>query len=96
MKPLLKLRFLVSTLAALMLSLAALPALAASGPGTVDPAFNSGRLAIPDSTLETEGGHRRFGTNTPGSNFPPIDPEPQTQMAATLFSTITLIADSIL
>ncbi len=49
MKLHLKLRFLVSTLAALVLSLAALPAFAASGPGTVDPAFNGGTPAIIDS-----------------------------------------------
>jgi hypothetical protein len=94
MKPHLQLRFLVSTLAAFMLSLTTLPALAT--PGDVDPAFNGGRPAVPGSTIETEGGHRRSGTNALGSNFPPIDPEPQTQMSATLFLTMTLIADSIL
>ncbi len=48
MKLHLKLRFLASTLAALALSLAALPALAAPGPGAVDPAFNGGTPAIID------------------------------------------------
>ncbi len=49
MKHRLKLRFLVSTLAALMLSLAALPALATT-PGTIDPGFNGGKPVVLDLT----------------------------------------------
>jgi hypothetical protein len=54
MKSRLKLRFLVSTLAALALSLAALPALAA--PGDIDTTFNGGTPVVldlnPSSTLQ--------------------------------------------
>ncbi len=49
MKPRLKLRFLVSTLAALMLSLVALPVLAA--PGDIDTTFNGGRPDVLDYNL---------------------------------------------